>query len=669
VDVARALLAETEADPDVVEVGYRSGDRFTIAAAPQDSALTPSGSPMSLDESRVFVVTGGAGAITSAIVLDLARASKATFHLLDLLPAPDEATRNEVARLTSDREGLKRDVFERIKAEQGRATPAQVEKRLFELERATVLLDTLREIEAVGGRAHYQSVDVTSADAVASAIAAVVAASPRIDVVLHTAGLERSRTFDTKPQEEFDRVYGVKAFGLYNLLRATRDVPVGALVCFSSVAGRFGNAGQTDYSAANDFMCKASAAFRAARPGSLAVTFDWSAWGGIGMATRGSVPEMMRRAGIEMLDPNEATLLVRQALHAGLSSEVVVGRRLGVLLQAVDADGGLDERAAMRVGEGRNQGLPMQSVKLNKHTGVEIAVSLDPKKEAYLFDHRIDGTPVLPGVMGIETFAEAATLLAPGYVISAMEHVRFLAPMKYFRNEARTAVVRALPMRDGDGRLRVKCTLSSSQAIAGGTTKDSLHFVGDVVLEKAHGRDPQINGAAAVVGANGTSHATIGKDGIYRLYFHGPAYQVLSKVYLRADGSIVGTMAEGLPADRSNLDGSWLFTPRLIELCFQTAGVYEIGVTGRMGLPSVVDRVVVHDAPAALTSLVAEVRSVRGSGTSAGESMAFDARVTGPEGRVYVELTGYRTSTLPDNLPDADLAPFRAVAPLAPSQS
>ena len=33
-------------------------------------------------------------------------------------------------------------------------------------------------------------------------------------------------------------------------------MPLGTVVAFSSVAGRFGNVGQTDYSAANDLQCK-----------------------------------------------------------------------------------------------------------------------------------------------------------------------------------------------------------------------------------------------------------------------------------------------------------------------------------------------------------------------------------------------------------------------------
>ena len=37
--------------------------------------------------------------------------------------------------------------------------------------------------------------------------------------------------------------------------------------------------------------------------------------------------------------------------------------------------------------------------------------------------------------------------------------------------------------------------------------------------------------------------------------------------------------------------------PRLIELCFQTAGLWEMGVQSRMGLPQHVGRVALLQAP------------------------------------------------------------------------
>ena len=52
----------------------------------------------------VFLITGAAGSIVSAIAADLASASHGTFHLLDLVPAPDPDD-PDVARFATDREG------------------------------------------------------------------------------------------------------------------------------------------------------------------------------------------------------------------------------------------------------------------------------------------------------------------------------------------------------------------------------------------------------------------------------------------------------------------------------------------------------------------------------------------------------------------------------------
>ena len=72
---------------------------------------------------------------------------------------------------------------------------------------------------------------------------------------------------------------------------------------------------------------------------------------------------------------------------------------------------------------------------------------------------------------------------------------------------------------------------------------------------------------------------------IYRIYFHGPAYQVLERAWW--DGEhIIGEMAEKLPDNHQPPEQPTLMLPRLIELCFQTAGIWEMGTTSRMGLPS-----------------------------------------------------------------------------------
>jgi NAD(P)-dependent dehydrogenase (short-subunit alcohol dehydrogenase family) len=649
--IARALLDETERDPGAVEIGYAGGLRVTVGLEVMQALPADAKPPLKLDENTVFAVTGGAGAITVAIVRDLAAASRGTFYLLDARAMPPESEHALLQTVVKDREAAKREVFERIKAEKGRATPAQVEEKLFDLERQAGILEALRGVEQAGGRAFYRQVDVLDSAAVKAVVDNIRAESGRIDVILHAAGLERSRSLDRKPVEEFDLVFRVKADGLFNLLASTRDMDVKAVVGFSSVAGRFGNAGQADYSSGNDFMCKTLSWWSASRPGSLGIALDWTAWGGIGMATRGSIPEIMKRAGIDMLSPVEGLPVIRHALLAGFSGEAVVGHKLGILMEPFDKDGGIDPDGSL-VARARERALPLpfDNVTFDMHQGMTAEIRLDPKVEPFLHDHAIDGIPVLPGVMGLETFAEAAWLLAPSYRVAALENVRFLAPMKYYRHEPRSVIVRARPLLGADGRVRVYTTLSSVQVVVGREPEEKLHFAGVVILEQGEvqGARTAVDGAGPVGG--------IGHDDIYRVYFHGPAYRVLEMVNRLSTGQVVGTMRTPLPADTTNPNSTSMVGPRLVELCFQTAGVWEIGQTGQMGLPSVVERVTVLDPAPNGKLVVAELQP-----SSTDNALSFNARVRDDEGKVYLTVEGYRTSRIPGGLPDEALGRFRSV--------
>ena len=255
----------------------------------------------------------------------MATASGGTFYLLDLVPEPDPDN-PDLKRFVTDKDGLKRDLFARIQARGERATPALVEKELAALERAQAACNAIEAVQAAGGTAHYFSVNLTDADAVAKIIQQVRERSGRIDVLLHAAGTERSHFLPDKDPREFDLVFDVKSDGWFNLLHAIGDMPLGATVAFSSIAGRFGNAGQTDYSSANDLLCKITSSFRTTRPATRGIVIDWTAWGGIGMATRGSIPKMMELAGIDMLPPEAGIPLIRRELTAGGTRGEIVDR-------------------------------------------------------------------------------------------------------------------------------------------------------------------------------------------------------------------------------------------------------------------------------------------------------------------------------------------------------
>ncbi|MGA7382815.1 MAG: SDR family oxidoreductase, partial [Terriglobales bacterium] len=647
-EIADLLIGETLRDPGAVEIGYKSEQRWTVGLQEQPASDGKPG--LILDSNTVFLVTGAAGSIVSAITADLATASGGTFYLLDLVPEPDP-NNPDLQRFVTDKDGLKRDLFTRIQARGERATPALVEKELAALERTRAANTAIEAVRAAGGTAHYFSINLTDADSVAKIIQQVRERSGRIDALLHAAGIERSHFLPDKDAREFDLVFDVKSDGWFNLLHAIGDMPLGATVAFSSIAGRFGNAGQTDYSSANDLLCKITSSFRTTRPGTRGIVIDWTAWGGIGMATRGSIPKMMEVAGVDMLPPEAGIPLIRRELTAGgTKGEIVIGQRLGVLLNEWETNGGLDTstpgNSPLRQGVmvGKLAGMSLQS-------GLKIETTLDPAIQPFLHDHQIDGTPVLPGVMGVEAFAEAAVCLLPDWQVAAIEDVSFLAPFKFYRNEPRTLTIETVIRPEGDSLL-ADCRLTGSRSLPNQTEPQvTTHFTARVRLTR-HPAE-----AATTLPLGTPSGHVIEAGDIYPLYFHGPAYQVVERAWW--DGTqIVGAMSKNLPDNHHPPELATLVAPRLIELCFQTAGLWEMGVQGRMGLPLHIHKVRLYAAPDATAgSLFAVV-------TPDTDQASFHAEVVDAKGKRYLQLSGYRTVAVPNAVDAGRLKALQAAMSL-----
>ncbi len=659
-EVADLLIEETLRDPGAVEIGYKSGLRWTIGLQEQPASDSQPG--LTLDGNTVFLITGAAGSIVSAITADLAAASGGTFYLLDLVPEPDP-NNPDLKRFVSDREGLKRELFTRIQARGERATPALVEKELAALDRAHAARSAIEAVVTAGGTAHYFSVNLTDGEAVDKVIRQVRERSGRIDVLLHAAGLDRSHSLADKDPREFDLVFDVKSDGFFNLLHAIADMPLRATVAFSSIAGRFGNVGQTDYSSANDLLCKLTSSFRTTRPATRGIAIDWTAWGGIGMATRGSIPKVMESAGIDMLSPEAGIPLIRRELTAGgTRGEIVIGQRLGVLLNEFDPTGGLQVNPAEVVAEKNSRGQgPVQEqahgpmfgkiASVGLYSPLTIETVLDPRVQPFLHDHQIDGTPVLPGVMGIEAFAEAALCLLPGWHLETMEEVNFLAPFKFYRSEPRVLTVETAIHPRGEA-LVADCRLLGRRPLPNQTEPQvTTHFTARLRLTK-------YAPALVTVPPLGTPDGRIVEAAdIYRLYFHGPAYQVVQRAWW--DGKrIIGLMAKGLGDNHHPSGLPTLMAPRLIELCFQTAGVWEMGVEGRMGLPQHIDRVsLLRDPDEAEGRLFAIVSPNLREGT-------FDAEVVDANGNRYLQLSGYRTVAVPGAIDAGPLKVLQAAMSL-----
>ena len=648
--IADVLTQETLRDPGAVEIGYADDLRWSVGLATQPAESDPAREPT---KDTVFLVTGAAGSIVSAITAHLAVvAGGGAFHLLDLVPAPEKSN-PDLAKSIADPDGLKRELADRIRERGERPTPKLIERELARIERERTAVDAIEAIERAGGSAHWHQVDLTDPEHVRAAIAAATETSEKIDVVVHCAGLEISHILPDKPQAEYDLVFDVKAHGWLNLLAALSDAGLrgdrapDAAIVFSSIAGRFGNRGQTDYSAANDLLCKSISNMRASGH-TRGIAIDWTAWAQIGMASRGSIPKMMEAAGIGMLPPEIGIPAVhRELAAAGDGRETVVAGALGILLDERHPTGGLDVEHATGALAGR--GGPMTGVFTGFTSGgtVTMQTELDPSRQAFLNDHRIDGTPVLPGVMGMEGFAETAKALVPGFQVVSLEDVELLAPFKFYRDEPRTLILRATLQDAGNGELAADCVLIGRRTLPGKGDQETLHFTGRARLARNAAAAPTTTARPA---DQEHDHDGVAREDVYRVYFHGPAYQVLDRAW-RHDGTVIGSLVEELPVDHDPASQPIEFVPRLIELCFQTAGVWELGTAGRMALPTHVDKVVRFEAANKSGPLWAVVTRRDGG---------VDAEVVDTSGHVRVRLEGYRTIELPGEI-DADvLAPIRS---------
>lgn len=207
---ARLLAA---AEGPGAEVRFADGRYWTRVLEPV-APPAPDAAPWR--ERGVYLVTGGAGGVGRILAERLARTHHARLVLLGRGPAGDDTRR------------------------------------------------LVRRIEEAGGRALYVSADVSDRAALAAAVAAGEERFGPLNGVLHAAGVVEDAALRDKSDASTARVLAPKTTGTRLLDDVTADRELDFFCLMSSVSGTLGNAGQSDYAAANRHL-DAFALWRAAR--------------------------------------------------------------------------------------------------------------------------------------------------------------------------------------------------------------------------------------------------------------------------------------------------------------------------------------------------------------------------------------------------------------------
>ncbi|GEM34939.1 hypothetical protein NN3_59460 [Nocardia neocaledoniensis NBRC 108232] len=591
--VAQIVLEELcDAAIDTVEVGVDiSGQRRTPVPSGHKPAVTTEIvstatdlAPSVLTDDDLLLVTGGARGVTATCVLALARHSAARFLLLGRTTLAEEPT---WAHGLPDSE---------LKPAAVRAL-AGTGARPRDIERACGDVRAVREIRstlaALGDRADYLSVDATDATALAEAVAPW---RDRITGVVHGAGVLADSMIPDKTADSIARVLRPKLGGLAAVLAAVgepRD-----LVLFTSVAGLFGNAGQADYAAANEALCRFAVSWRRRHPGHRVTAIDWGAWDG-GMVTA-DLRAHFRARGIPLLAPAAGV--------AAFTTQFTANRRPEpVLLVGAATALSTGDRAAATVRARR-----------------DIAGLID---EPVIEAHRIGEHIVLPATFGLGAMIHLAERTAPGHTVVGVRDYQVLKGL-VFDHPVTAVEIELVPSADVDGRIAVRATVFDGKI---------AHFRATLLLAAA----PDSGVRQAVPAGPGTSADRIYRDAVQ---FHAPALQGLRAIRAESDTAIVldchlptGPVAGGAYAGR-------LHDPVAADLILQGPPVLGHRLLGTACLPLGVGRIDYHHPLPTAEPFVLVVDNPRASRLEA----RIDATALSTDGTVLQRFSDVTVLTTPD---------------------
>ncbi|MFJ8148773.1 SDR family NAD(P)-dependent oxidoreductase [Streptomyces sp. NPDC096048] len=265
------------------EVRFADGRHWTRVLEPLEHGPDAPAAPWR--ERGVYLVTGGAGGIGRILAERLARTHHASLILLGRGPA-----RAGTGRLVS-------------------------------------------RIEELGGRALYVSADVCDRAALAAAVAAGEERFGPLNGVLHAAGVVEDAALRDKSDASSARVLAPKTIGTRLLDEVTADRELDFFCLMSSVSGTLGNAGQSDYAAANRHL-DAFASWRDARVTAgerhgVSMSVAWPHWRDGGMSAPAAALALAETTtGLRTMDGETGLRALDAVLASGPGCTVVgVGDR------------------------------------------------------------------------------------------------------------------------------------------------------------------------------------------------------------------------------------------------------------------------------------------------------------------------------------------------------
>jgi len=397
---------------------------------------------------------------------------------------------------------------------------------------------------------------------------------------VHFAGLERSKLAMDKTVEEFMLIFRTKSDSAINLWKSGVVKEKGFWVMVSSIAGKFGNLGQTDYAAASDYIAKFC--LSQTNRGVRALSVDMTGYAQIGMGARPGVEAFLKSQEMDFLYPEEGMQVMIDELAYGKVPEIILSGSLGKM----DWDKQLQFEPNFSASASTGFHFAPKVEDLLRGESLSASKDFTLEQDPYLLDHSINGTPYVPGVVGLETFAETSAIVT-GAPPKVLTNVRFAVPIKLLRNKPAEIKIKAAAGPDGL-EMRMESDFVSPKGLRLGSTR--THF-------KA------VSAADAPSSWKDSMHPVLPKvkkykadaQEIYKTYFHGPSFQVLDGILSVEKNSVLAVFKRPSAPLWKNGQQKLVFHPLVFEALFQACGWRDIQFDRAMALPDAVGAAIVYD--------------------------------------------------------------------------
>jgi NAD(P)-dependent dehydrogenase (short-subunit alcohol dehydrogenase family) len=433
---AQAILEELyDADQCLTEVAREaSGQRFTLVAEPVPDLEKPI-LLSKINKNSVFLVTGGARGVTAECVRELAVKFKCTFILLGRSALP--TTEPVWAQGIADANELKRKAMEILQVQGEKPLPKTVQRMTGAVLAQREIHANLDYIRVQGAKVFYEAVDVTDTAALKAVLDRVTQQTGKITGIVHGAGVLADKRIENKTEADFDAVFDVKIQGLLAVTQAVDIEAIQHVVLFSSVAGFYGNIGQTDYAMANESLNRIAHLFRKNHPNVHVVSINWGAWDA-GMVSP-ELKKVFEAHGVSLVPSTEGPLALADQLSTDLENQtqVILGGTLPMARALTDGE----------------------------LTTYRIRRRLLESANPFLAHHVIQGHAVLPIINASTWMVQSAAALYPGFHLQKAEKVKLFKGIVFDSKQPDEYLLTVKELEKNENQIRVQVNITSDAGL------------------------------------------------------------------------------------------------------------------------------------------------------------------------------------------------------------